>query len=191
VLIAGDADVNARDAEGRTALAQTALAGSTGDAAVAGVLLDAGADPTIADGAGRTPLPHAGMNGHVSLIGRVANVRGASGAGHAFESRDTAGDRPLHAAVQAKHADAVRALIDAGAALNARGSGGRTALAAASAAGAPVALVNLLLEAGAGAGVADDDGWNAVQIAVREGNIELLELFARSRAPLNATDGRI
>src|SRR5690606_9932721 len=60
-----------------------------------------------------------------------------------------------------------------------------------SAAGAPVALVNLLLEAGAGAGVADDDGWNAVQIAVREGNIELLELFARSRAPLNATDGRI
>src|SRR5690606_5518804 len=139
VLIAGDADVNARDAEGRTALAQTALAGSTGDAAVAGGLLDAGADPTIADGAGRTPLHHAGMNGHVSLIGRVANVRGASGAGHAFESRDTAGDRPLHAAVQAKHADAVRALIDAGAALNARGSGGRTALAAASAAGAPVA----------------------------------------------------
>lgn len=185
VLIDGGADVNARSAAGRTALAQAALAGARGDVEIAGLLLDAGADPAIADDAGRTPLHHAALNGHAALIRRVGR------AGVVLEVRDTLGERALHAAVQAKHADAVAALINADAEVDARGSGGRTALAAASAAGAPVALVNLLLEAGAGAAIADDEGWNAVQLAVRAGNIELLELFARSRASLNATDGRI
>jgi ankyrin repeat protein len=85
----------------------------------------------------------------------------------------------------------VEALVRAGADANAPGRSGRTAIAAAAADNAPLALVTALLDGGARADVADDDGWNAVQLAASAGSVELLELFARRRARLDATDGRI
>ncbi|HSK18154.1 MAG TPA: ankyrin repeat domain-containing protein [Longimicrobiales bacterium] len=185
VLIAGGADVNARSTDGRTPLAHAGLADASGDSTVTGMLIAAGANAALADAAGRTPLHYAAERGHALVIRASGRAPGA------VEVVDTAGRRALHVAVRALRQDAVAALIDAGADVDARDAEGRTALAAAAAAGAPAALVNLLLEAGASASIADDEGWNAVQLAVRENNIELLELFARSRAPLNATDGRV
>ncbi|HEX2167330.1 MAG TPA: ankyrin repeat domain-containing protein [Longimicrobiales bacterium] len=198
VLIAGGANVNVRSAAGRTPLAHAALADASGDGEAAARLVQAGADVAIADADGRTVLHHAALNGHASLIRSVIAAATADedaidfgNVAAAIEAGDTAGSRPLHAAVLAKQQDAVAALVAAGADVNARGRGGRTPLAAAAAAGAPAAIASMLLDAGAGAALADDDGWNAVQIAVRENSVPLLELFARSRAPLNATSGRI
>jgi ankyrin repeat protein len=139
----------------------------------------------VADEDGRTPVHHAALNGHAALIRPVAH------AGATIDAADAAGDRALHAAARAKQQAATAALIDAGADVDARGSAGRTPVAIAADANAPVALVNLLLDAGARAAIADDNGWNAVQLAARANNVELLELFARRRAPLNATDGRV
>ena len=185
VLIAGGADVNARSTDGRTPLAHAGLADDSGDGTVAGMLIDAGANAALADAAGRTPLHYAAERGHALVIRAAARAPGA------LEVADTAGRRALHVAVRTLRPEAVAALVDAGADLDARDADGRTALATAAVGGAPVALVNLLLEAGASTRIADNEGWNAIQLAVRENNIELLELFARSRAPLNATDGRI
>lgn len=184
-LIRGGADVNATSTAGRTPLAQSAGAGGAGNTAATTLLLGAGADPDIADEEGRTALHHASLNGHASLVPLMANARGS------VEAIDREGNRPLHAAAHAKHPAVAAALIDAGAAVDAPGHAGRTAIAVAAAAGAPVALVNVLLDAGARAGIADDDGWNAIQLAASANNVELLELFARRRAPLNATDGRV
>lgn len=186
VLVERGADVNARSAAGRTPLAYAALADAAGDPEIARMLVDAGADPALADDDGRTPLHHAAINGHALLIRGIGRA-----ISDAIEAVDTTGQRALHAAAAVGHHDAAAALIDAGADVNARGRGGRTAVAEAAAAGAPVALVHLLLEGGARVAVSDDEGWNAVQLAVRENNVEVLELFARSRAPLNATDGRV
>jgi ankyrin repeat protein len=185
LLIAGSADVNGRSDAGLTPLAQSAVAGAAGDTAVATLLASAGADPDIADADGRRPLHHAALNGHAMLVRRIAR------AGAAVDAADVAGDRALHAAAQAKQQATTAALIDVGADVNAPGNAGRTAVAVAAVANAPVALVNLLLDAGARAGITDDDGWNAVQLAARANSVELLELFARRRAPLNATDGRV
>jgi ankyrin repeat protein len=83
------------------------------------------------------------------------------------------------------------ALVRAGADPNAPRRGGRTPNAAAPPHNPPRALVNALRDGGARADMADDDGWNAVQLAASAGSIELLELFGRRRARLDATDGRI
>ena len=185
MLLAGGADVNARSTDGSTPLAHAGRADAMGDSTVAGVLMEAGANAALADDAGRTALHHAAERGNVRVIHAAARAPGA------VEIADTSGMRALHVAVRSLRVEAVAALIDAGADVDARDGEGRTALAEAAAAGAPAALVNLLLEAGASATISDEEGWNAVQLAVRESNIELLELFARSRAPLNATDGRV
>jgi ankyrin repeat protein len=149
------------------------------------MLLDAGADPNVADDEGRAALHHAALVGAADLIRLLAR------AGGGVDASDTLRHAPLHLAVIAKQTAAVEALLQAGASVNARGGGGRTALVLAAQEGAPAALVASLLDAGARAGAAADDGWNAVQLATRANNIEMLELFARRRAPLDATDGRV
>lgn len=58
------ADRDARSRDGRTALYRAA---SNGDTATVAVLLDLGADPSIATARGRTPLDVARDKGHVSL----------------------------------------------------------------------------------------------------------------------------
>jgi ankyrin repeat protein len=185
LLIAAGADVNARGAAGRTPLAYAAYATDPGDTAVVRMLLEGGADANVADQEGRTAVHHAALGGRGGVLRRLAR------AGGNLDAPDSAGHRPLHLAVMAKQPAAIDALLGAGADVNARGAGGRTAIGYAALERAPTALAVRLLDAGARAGVAADDGWNAVQVATRQNNLELLELFARRRAQLDATDGRI
>src|SRR5690606_9384111 len=88
--------------------------------------------------------------------------------------------------------DVVKVLLDAGADVNARGRSGQTPLTwLAGRNGADVMLAGLLMDAGARADIADDDGWNAAQRATAANNLELLQVFARHRLRLDATDGTI
>ena len=65
-LLARGVDVNATDPHGRTALHFGAMRGIRADAVKA--LLDAGADPTTRDDAGKTPYDHAADNDREKLL---------------------------------------------------------------------------------------------------------------------------
>ena len=109
-----------------------------------------------------------------------------------IEAADTMGRRALHEAVHRGNRDVVKVLLDAGADVNARGRSGQTPLTwLAGRNGADVMLAGLLMDAGARADIADDDGWNAAQRATAANNLELLQVFARHRLRLDATDGTI
>src|SRR5690606_38312812 len=109
-----------------------------------------------------------------------------------MSARDTLGYTPLHLAWMGKHQVAMAALIDAGADVNAPGWAGRNVLTVAAAdTAATAALINMLIDAGARADQPGEDGWNALQRAARRNNLTVLEVFARRRVPLNATDGRV
>ena len=60
-LLRDGADVNARDARGRTAAMGEHVR-------VVRALVDAGADPTIADRDGVTPLEHAHSGGYTAIV---------------------------------------------------------------------------------------------------------------------------
>jgi len=64
-LMSGQADINARDPQGRTALMLAAL---HDQAAVVSVLLEHGADPNVPDAHGSTPLAAAAAGGHQAVV---------------------------------------------------------------------------------------------------------------------------
>ncbi|HEX6133787.1 MAG TPA: ankyrin repeat domain-containing protein [Longimicrobiales bacterium] len=184
VLLDAGADADLRTSAGRTPLAHAALEFASGDADIARMLVDAGANPDVADAAGRTPVHHAAAAGHAALLRRIAGRADA-------DAPDTLGLRPLHLALMAGHREALEALLDAGADPNATGRDGRNALAYAATASVAVPILNTLIDAGARADTHDDEGWNAVQLATARNNLEFLQVAARRRLPLNATDGRV
>jgi ankyrin repeat protein len=185
-LVAAGSNVDARNAHGRTPLAHALLGGTTPDPAVARALLDAGADPDQPDLAGRTALHHAAANGFVAWIELFGR------AGTAANARDNDDLTPLHLAVLQRRTTVIAPLRTAGADIDASGPRGRTPLAeAASHLETPVALVDQLLIAHARADIADNDGWNAAQLAAAINNAPALELFARRRVNLDATAGSV
>jgi len=84
-LLEAGAAVNARDAQGRTALY---LAAQGGHQATAQALLDHGADPNIKDNAGRSPLSAALANGHTGTAQSLRS-RGAIGGAPAANSEQS------------------------------------------------------------------------------------------------------
>src|SRR5690606_11205464 len=106
LLLKHKARVDARDARGRSALHEAALAGHAG---IIGALLEARADPDARDAAGRTPLLEAAAGGHLpalDLLAARADVRAVDG-----EARGA-----LHLACLAPDAgpDMVRRLLELG-----------------------------------------------------------------------------
>ena len=163
VLLAGGADIHARDSFGNTSL-HIAAYHNAGEAAVA--LLRHGADVHAGrgDDSGRptTPLHNAAhlLNLEVVrvLLNHGADVNRASGFG-----------TPLHEAAYQSGAAALpvaTALLERGADVDARGYDGRTPLhLAAFAEGASVPFVSMLLERGAAADARDDDGNTPLHLA--------------------------
>ncbi|AKT43314.1 ankyrin repeat domain-containing protein [Chondromyces crocatus] len=91
-------DLDAKDAWARTPLHQTAFA----DAALAALLLDAGADPNIPDERGETPLFYAVEQENIALI-KLLLARGAR-AGHANENGETVAHRARWSDAEVKRA---------------------------------------------------------------------------------------
>ena len=120
-LVAQRADVNAPQGDGMTALHWTAL---NGDVATMNVLLDAKAavEPVTRVGS-YTPLHLASSRGHGAAVARLLD------AGSKATAVTATGVQALHFAAQAGSADAVRALLDRGVAVDVRDeTHGRTSL---------------------------------------------------------------
>ena len=120
-LVAQRADVNAPQGDGMTALHWTAL---NGDMATMNVLLEAKAavEPVTRVGS-YTPLHLASSRGHGAAVARLLD------AGSKATAVTATGVQALHFAAQAGSADAVRALLDRGVAVDVRDeTHGRTPL---------------------------------------------------------------
>jgi len=138
-LVAAQADPDAPQADGATALAWAA---HWDHLDIADLLLDAGADPDAANDLGVTPLMLASANGSAAMVERLL------GAGADPDTARPAGETALMMAARAGAAAVVRLLIAAGADVDRSTRGGHTALMWAAAERHP-RVVTLLAEVGA------------------------------------------
>lgn len=118
-VLAARANVDERDAEGRTALHQAAADGFLG---ACDLLLAFGADPGAADKQHLTPL-HLACANNQQQVADLLLRRGAIA-----DARDSAGDTPLMAAVQSYRGDGtiIERLLRAGADPNLPNARGQT-----------------------------------------------------------------
>jgi ankyrin repeat protein len=119
---------------------------------------------------GHYPLGLAAFFGHASTVRLLL----ASGAEVRAAARNDMKVQPLHAAVAGRNAEAVGALLDAGADPNGRQQAGYTPLMGAASAGR-VDIVDLLLARGADPALVSDDGRNAAAIAREHGHAALAD----------------
>ena len=121
---------------------------------------------------GFTPLHLSCFLGHFHCAQLL--IRGAADV-HAVAENPMA-VAPIHSAAAGRHLDIVKLLLDQGACVNARQHGGWTALHAAAMLG-DEAMVDVLLKAGADAGLESDDGKTAADMARGKGHPSVVALF--------------
>lgn len=192
VLIEGGADV---DASGMDGLAPVHLAARSDSVETLRVLLTAGADPTARSRSGMNALDHAAHAGALEALELLADRGGldideSSGVvtqGHGYP-RDE-GPTPLAIAVRAGELEATKALLAEGADVDQPSTAGQTPLLVAVFSGQSVAMVEVLLGAGADRevrvgcehGCSLPDGQAALtaeEWAARLGRTQLMELLA-------------
>lgn len=117
VLQEGSVDVDQGTPKGRTPLM---LAASKGYTRIIRLLLDRGADLTIANEIGDTALHNSADHGHVPATKMLMK------AGADLEAANIGGATPLHLAAHEGQAEVMSALIEAGANVDSRGPAGAT-----------------------------------------------------------------
>lgn len=197
-LLAAGTDVNARLADGSTALLYAAY---NGNAELTKALLDAGADPNVGNEYGSFPLSEAVQSGNVDVI-RLLLEHDANP-----DQGNLEGETALMVAARAGNLDAAKLLLEHGADVNAKESwGGQNALMWASAQSQPE-MMKLLIAHGADLnehGAArywdrrimneprpkdmNKGGFNPILYAARQGCVECVNVLAGAGADLNATD---
>jgi ankyrin repeat protein len=181
-LLAQQVDVNAREADGTTALGWAAY---RGDVKAATALLRAGATVTVANDYGATPLWLACSRGHAAVVDLLLK------AGADPNAALRLGETPLMAAVERGSPDVVNALLAGGADPNARESaGGQTALMWAAAKRDP-AIVRALIARGADVALKSKGGFTPLLFAAQQGDVTSAEalLAAGARIDEPAADG--
>jgi ankyrin repeat protein len=122
---------------------------------------------------GFTLLHLAAFFGHTPIVERLL----ARGASPAVVARNPMRVQPLHSAAALRQLGAARALVAAGADVNARQAGGWTPLHAAAQAG-DLELIRLLLDRGADPRLANDEGIDAIGLARSKGQADAFALLA-------------
>jgi ankyrin repeat protein len=178
-IIKAGADVNAANRYGVTPLS---LAAANGNHRVIDLLLESGANAKAADAAlieGRTLLMLAARTGDVDTIKRLIAMRANV---NAAETRT--GSTALMWAALENRAEAVRALVAAGATIDARSK--ITAYPH-----TPPGVIGDALEEGysyVGQTVLPRGGWTALMYAARQGALDAVRALAECGADLNAAD---
>ena len=213
-LLAGGADVNAKNKGGYTALH---LAAKRGQAAAAAALLEAKADIGLASKSGKTALHYvAYYNGNLDLAKVLLD------AGAAVNAKDGKNKTPLDYALSKKRTElaellraksgkttkellaaddifaaaevgdveSIKKLLAGGADVNAKNKGGYTALHLAAKRGQAAAAA-ALLEAKADIAAASKSGKTALHyVAYYNGNLDLAKALLDAGAAVNAKDGK-
>ncbi|KAJ8688175.1 hypothetical protein QAD02_023970 [Eretmocerus hayati] len=175
-LLSHDADVDAKDADGRSILYILALENRL---AMARFLLEhAQPDIESRDSEGRTALHVSSWQGHVEMVALLLAEGGAS-----VNARDNENRTPLHSAAWQGHAAIVRLLLEHGATPDHTCNQGATALGIAAQEGHE-SCVRALLIHGADPNHSDHCGRNAIKVAAKSGHdtvVRLLEEHAAHR----------
>jgi ankyrin repeat protein len=172
------ADVNARAADGATALH---WAVHKDDLETAGMLIRAGANVKAANPQGVTPLSLASLNGSAAMIELLLK------AGADPNTALPEGETVLMTAARTGKLDAVKALIARGADVNAKESWrGQTALMWAAAEG-HADVVQALVERHADVTARSTAGFTPLLFAVREGKIGAVRALLEAGADVNET----
>jgi len=152
---------------------------------IARQLVDNGADVSVADKYGRTPLHFALKNGHLVVV-RLLMESGAD-----FSIADKYGQAPLHFASANGHELVVRLLIDNGADISVADQDGWTPLHTASMNGYE-AVVRLLIDSGADVSAANPAGWPPLLLASVNGYEAVVRLLIDNGANVSVAneDGR-
>ncbi|KAL9091061.1 MAG: hypothetical protein Q9165_004988 [Trypethelium subeluteriae] len=166
-LEASTADINIRDASGRSCVSWAA---ARGDDTSLQILLSFGAEPNIADYEGRTPLQYAKTPGTIATL--LAN-------GAELDSADKSGRTALHWICRLDgKAAVVEALVKAGINIDAQDNSGETALCNAALAGHNEAVA-ILLRHNPNLGLANDGGTTPLRFALEfKSNDVLRQLLA-------------
>ncbi|NHC62966.1 ankyrin repeat domain-containing protein [Paenalcaligenes suwonensis] len=176
-LLAAGVDIEARDAQGRTALLRATRANQV---AAATLLIEAGADVNAKDNIEDSPYLYAGAQGFNDIL-RLTLAHGAD-----LQSTNRYGGTALIPAAEKGHPETVQLLLDAGVAVDHVNRLGWTALleAIVLSQGGPVhqRIVQMLIQGGADVNVADGDGVTPLQHAQRRGYTEIVALLQAAGA---------
>jgi ankyrin repeat protein len=167
-LVAGGAEVDARDGTGATAL----LVATHGNRiAAATALIESGADVNAKDNIEDSPYLYAGARGHLEIL-KLTLANGAD-----LKSTNRYGGTALIPASERGHVETVRTLIEAGVDVDHVNKLGWTALLEAVILGdggeRHQQIVDLLIKAGANANLADMEGITPLQHARSRGSKEI------------------
>jgi len=168
--------LDAQEEKGTTALYGAALLGSM---RLVGLLLDGGADPSLAGWRDGTPLRAAAQGGHADVVAALL----ATGRHGDIDAKTSGGRTSLHFAAAAGHLGAARALLGAGANPCAHSSLHGSPLAAASSAG-HAEVVSAMLATGRCLDLsgADAHGRGAMYRAAEGGHTDVVAMLTEAGA---------
>ncbi len=174
-LLEAGAEVNARDARGKTALITVAYFGHKD---IAKVLIAKGADVNAKDTRGETPLIGAAMSGRKEIV-ELLIAKGAD-----VNARDRHGRTPLIRAATSGHEEIAKVLMAKGAAVDARDALGRTPLYFAAEQGR-TEVVELLLASGANVNAESRGGTTPLHRACNLPSKRIAEILLKQGAKVN------
>ena len=177
-LIARGAEVDARRADGATALLWAA---HRDDLEMVDLLLGAGADVNAADDNGVTPLERAAENASTAMVDRLL------AAGASTRAARTSGLTPLMSAARTGHLQVVETLLRHGAEVNAATAETRSTALMWAVAGSHPAVVRALLAAGADPHASTFDGFTPLLYATHNGDVAMADMLLAAGVDVNDT----